>query len=184
MSRYPSSVRVESFVVHSPKLTVTRDLRGFLLDQVCAHIHLPLICMLTTQLSWSGLLVAYALEILPFRLRAKGLMIMNITVQAILAVGNQTNPVAWANLPKHWVRSSRHYVSSTTANQGTRTSPCSTRFGFASNWSSSTLFSPRQRYALHSWPFTYIHSHFIGSNSRRDLQDLRWRRCCGTYRSC
>lgn len=53
-------------------------------------------------ISWSGLLVAYALEILPFRLRAKGLMIMNITVQAILAIGNQTNPMAWKNLPKHW----------------------------------------------------------------------------------
>lgn len=53
-------------------------------------------------LAWNGLLVAYALEILPYRLRAKGLMIMNITVQAILAVGGQTNPVAWENLPKHW----------------------------------------------------------------------------------
>jgi len=52
--------------------------------------------------AWSGLLVAYALEILPYALRAKGLMIMNITVQAILAVGGQTNPVAWENLPKHW----------------------------------------------------------------------------------
>jgi hypothetical protein len=71
--------------------------------------------------AWSGLLVAYALEVLPFKLRAKGLMIMNITVQAILAVGkyvvrdhasrnpmadiplnSQTNPVAWKNLPHHW----------------------------------------------------------------------------------
>ena len=54
------------------------------------------------SLAWSGLLVAYALEILPYRLRAKGLMIMNITVQAILAVGGQTNPVAWKRLPNHW----------------------------------------------------------------------------------
>jgi len=53
-------------------------------------------------IAWSGLLVAYALEILPYRLRAKGLMIMNIVVQAILAIGGQTNPVAWENLPKHW----------------------------------------------------------------------------------
>jgi hypothetical protein len=52
--------------------------------------------------AWSGLLVAYALEILPYALRAKGLMIMNITVQAILAIGGQTNPVAWKRLPKHW----------------------------------------------------------------------------------
>lgn len=27
---------------------------------------------------------------------------MNITVQAVLAVGQQTNPIAWKNLPKHW----------------------------------------------------------------------------------
>ncbi|KAF2641808.1 hexose transporter-like protein [Massarina eburnea CBS 473.64] len=52
--------------------------------------------------AWSGLLVAYALEILPYRLRAKGLTVMNITVQAILAVGGQTNPVAWKRLPHHW----------------------------------------------------------------------------------
>ncbi|KAF1849160.1 hexose transporter-like protein [Cucurbitaria berberidis CBS 394.84] len=53
-------------------------------------------------ISWSGLLIAYALEILPYHLRAKGLTIMNITVQAILAIGGQTNPVAWKRLPKHW----------------------------------------------------------------------------------
>lgn len=39
------------------------------------------------DIGFSGLLVAYALEILPFHLRAKGMMIMNITVQAILAMG-------------------------------------------------------------------------------------------------
>jgi hypothetical protein len=38
-------------------------------------------------LAWSGLLVAYALEILPYKLRAKGLMIMNLTVQAVLVLG-------------------------------------------------------------------------------------------------
>lgn len=54
------------------------------------------------SLAWSGLLIAYALEILPYQLRAKGLTIMNITVQAILAVGGQTNPVAWKRLPNHW----------------------------------------------------------------------------------
>jgi hypothetical protein len=37
--------------------------------------------------AWSGLLVAYSLEILPFKLRAKGLMIMNLTVQAALVLG-------------------------------------------------------------------------------------------------
>ncbi|KUI62042.1 Lactose permease [Cytospora mali] len=39
------------------------------------------------DIGFSGLLVAYALEILPFHLRAKGMMIMNITIQAALAVG-------------------------------------------------------------------------------------------------
>jgi hypothetical protein len=39
------------------------------------------------DIGFSGLLVAYPLEVLPFHLRAKGMMIMNITVQAILALG-------------------------------------------------------------------------------------------------
>jgi hypothetical protein len=38
------------------------------------------------DIGFSGLLVAYALEVLPYQLRAKGMMIMNITVQAILAL--------------------------------------------------------------------------------------------------
>jgi len=50
------------------------------------------------SLAWSGLLVAYSLEILPYKLRAKGLMIMNLTVQAALVLGNYTNPIAWANI--------------------------------------------------------------------------------------
>jgi MFS family permease len=76
------------------------------------------------DIGFSGLLVAYALEVLPFHLRAKGMMIMNITVQAILAIGkyvalpihksyacdlgananlnSQTNKLAWDNLPNHW----------------------------------------------------------------------------------
>ena len=39
------------------------------------------------DIGFSGLLVAYALEVLPFHLRAKGMMIMNVTVQAVLALG-------------------------------------------------------------------------------------------------
>ena len=34
--------------------------------------------------AWSGLLVAYTVEIMPFKIRAKGLMIMNFFVQAAL----------------------------------------------------------------------------------------------------
>lgn len=39
------------------------------------------------HVGFAGLLVSYALEILPYHLRAKGMMILNVTVQAILALG-------------------------------------------------------------------------------------------------
>jgi hypothetical protein len=39
------------------------------------------------DIGFSGLLVAYTLEVLPYHLRAKGMTIMNLTVQAILALG-------------------------------------------------------------------------------------------------
>lgn len=54
------------------------------------------------SIAWSGLLVAYALEILPYRLRARGLMIMNFFIQVALTLGNQTNPIAMENLPNQW----------------------------------------------------------------------------------
>jgi sugar porter (SP) family MFS transporter len=54
------------------------------------------------DIGFSGLLVAYTLEVLPFHLRAKGMMIMNITVQATLALSGQTNNLAWLNMPAHW----------------------------------------------------------------------------------
>ncbi|KAK4227492.1 general substrate transporter [Podospora fimiseda] len=47
------------------------------------------------SLAWSGLLVGYAIEILPYKLRAKGLMIMNISVQAALTLNIYANPVAF-----------------------------------------------------------------------------------------
>lgn len=43
--------------------------------------------------AWSGLLVAYCVEILPFTLRAKGLVIMNFAVQLALVINNQVNPI-------------------------------------------------------------------------------------------
>ncbi|KAK3722147.1 hypothetical protein LTR37_002580 [Vermiconidia calcicola] len=55
-------------------------------------------------LAWSGLLVAYTVEILPFKLRAKGLMIMNVAVQVALTINNYVNPIpldgAW--LGEEW----------------------------------------------------------------------------------
>jgi len=43
--------------------------------------------------AWSGLLVAYTVEILPFKLRAKGLFIMNLAVQVALTINNYVNPI-------------------------------------------------------------------------------------------
>ncbi|KAF4453135.1 hypothetical protein F53441_4132 [Fusarium austroafricanum] len=54
------------------------------------------------SIAWSGLIVAYALEICPFSLRARGLMIMNFFIQVALTIGNQTNPIALENLPNNW----------------------------------------------------------------------------------
>lgn len=52
------------------------------------------------SIGFSGLLVAYTLEVLPYHLRAKGVLIMNMTVQAVLAISAQTNPIAITQLPK------------------------------------------------------------------------------------
>ena len=46
-------------------------------------------------MAWSGLLIGYSIEILPYKLRAKGLMIVNLCVQAALALNNYANPVAF-----------------------------------------------------------------------------------------
>jgi MFS family permease len=43
--------------------------------------------------AWSGLLIAYTVEILPFKLRAKGMMIMNVSVNVALVMNNQVNPI-------------------------------------------------------------------------------------------
>ncbi|BCS29665.1 uncharacterized protein APUU_71235A [Aspergillus puulaauensis] len=49
---------------------------------------------LSFALAWSGLLVAYTVEILPFKLRAKGVMVMNFSLQCALVVNNYVNPLA------------------------------------------------------------------------------------------
>jgi len=43
-------------------------------------------------LAWSGLLVAYTVEIMPFKLRAKGLTLMNFFVQVALTVNQCVSP--------------------------------------------------------------------------------------------
>ncbi|KAI0483180.1 sugar transporter [Xylariaceae sp. FL0804] len=47
------------------------------------------------SVAWSGLLVGYAIELLPYKLRAKGLMILNIVIQAALCLNEYANPVAF-----------------------------------------------------------------------------------------
>lgn len=47
------------------------------------------------SVAWSGLLVAYAIELLPYKLRAKGLMVLNMCIQAALCLNTYANPVAF-----------------------------------------------------------------------------------------
>jgi sugar porter (SP) family MFS transporter len=47
------------------------------------------------SVAWSGLLIGYAIEILPYKLRAKGLMILNVMIQAALTLNNYANPYAF-----------------------------------------------------------------------------------------
>ncbi|GKT83619.1 hexose transporter protein [Colletotrichum tofieldiae] len=51
--------------------------------------------------AWSGLLISYSIEILPYKLRAKGLMIVNLTVQAALTLNNYANPYAFEHFEGH-----------------------------------------------------------------------------------
>jgi sugar porter (SP) family MFS transporter len=53
------------------------------------------------SLAWSGLLVGYAIEILPYKLRAKGLMVMNLTVQCALTLNTYANPLAFDHFEGH-----------------------------------------------------------------------------------
>lgn len=45
--------------------------------------------------AWSGLLVGYAVELLPYSLRGKGLMIMNMFIQVALLINTYLNPLAF-----------------------------------------------------------------------------------------
>lgn len=53
------------------------------------------------SVAWSGLLIGYAIEILPYKLRAKGLMILNMTVQAALCLNTYVNPLAFDGFGKN-----------------------------------------------------------------------------------
>ena len=46
------------------------------------------------NMAWSGLLVGYAAEILPYSLRAKGLTVMFLMVDVALFFNQYVNPIA------------------------------------------------------------------------------------------
>ncbi|KAL6249767.1 hypothetical protein RBB50_003622 [Rhinocladiella similis] len=54
------------------------------------------------NIAWSGLLVGYTVEIMPYKLRAKGLMLMNFFVQAALVFNQYINPIGLAHLQPRW----------------------------------------------------------------------------------
>jgi hypothetical protein len=54
------------------------------------------------NLAWSGLLFAYSVEILPYKLRAKGIMIMILAVQGAAVFNQYVNPIGLDNLYPHW----------------------------------------------------------------------------------
>lgn len=62
-------------------------------------------------LAWTGLLVAYTVEILPFKIRAKGLMVMNVFIQVALAVNQWVNPFGFQHLKPTWKFYSIYAVS-------------------------------------------------------------------------
>jgi MFS family permease len=54
------------------------------------------------HISWSGPLVAYTVEIMPYKLRAKGLMSMNYFVQAALVFNQYVNPIGLGAMKPRW----------------------------------------------------------------------------------
>ncbi|OAG03352.1 general substrate transporter [Paraphaeosphaeria sporulosa] len=54
------------------------------------------------SVAWTGLLVAYTVEILPFKIRAKGLMIMNVFIQVALTINQYVNPLGFLHLKPAW----------------------------------------------------------------------------------
>ncbi|KAJ7811307.1 general substrate transporter [Mycena olivaceomarginata] len=53
-------------------------------------------------LAWSGLLVAYTVEIMPFKIRAKVLMVMNLWIQVALVINQYVNLLGFQHLNPNW----------------------------------------------------------------------------------
>jgi sugar porter (SP) family MFS transporter len=99
-------------------------------------------------LAWSGLLVAYTVEILPFKIRAKGLMIMNLFIQIALTINQYVNPYGFEYLHPTWKFYTIYAVSTPTLNCSQRHLLIFTRSGFSSNSSSSPSSTSRPRAPL------------------------------------
>jgi hypothetical protein len=54
------------------------------------------------NIAWSGLLYSYSVEILPFKVRAKGIMILTLAVQGAAVFNQYVNPIGLAHLYPHW----------------------------------------------------------------------------------
>src|ERR1700760_869302 len=54
------------------------------------------------NIAWSGLLYAYSVEILPFKIRAKGIMILSLAIQGAAVFNQYVNPIGLAHLFPHW----------------------------------------------------------------------------------
>ncbi|KAL2275844.1 hypothetical protein FJTKL_01515 [Diaporthe vaccinii] len=69
----------------------TKDLARFGYPQI-AFIWLFTVAY---QIAWTGVMAAYALEIMPYSLRAKAGVIQTIFVKGLIVLGSYTNPIAW-----------------------------------------------------------------------------------------
>jgi MFS family permease len=82
--------------------TITTALFNELHNVTAARATIPLIFLFYFfyDLAYTPMLVAYALEILPFRIRAKGFAVMNLTIMATIAFNQFINP--WAIAAISW----------------------------------------------------------------------------------
>lgn len=94
-------------------------------------------------LAWSGLLVAYTVEILPFKIRAKGLMIMNLFIQVALTINQYVNPYGFEDLHPVWKFYTIYAVSTPSFQSNHECMLTITRSG--SSWNFSSLPSSTSR---------------------------------------
>jgi len=82
--------------------TITNALYNALGNVAAAKATIPLIFLFFFfyDLAYTPLLIAYALEILPFKVRAKGFAVMNLTMMATIAFNQFVNP--WALAAIDW----------------------------------------------------------------------------------